>query len=103
MTIAEAKKVMQAYRDRENGIDFAIKIIDMAEETTKPKTERKPKEKPQPKEKPNKKGRTCPICNREFIPRGRQKICSDCKKQGEQSDEMDIKITAHELVEMQEK
>jgi len=101
MTVKEAKKVMQAYRDRENGIDFAIKIIDMTEEAAKANA--KAENNPQSKEKPQKKGRICPVCNREFTPRGRQKICRDCKNNTEVSVEMDTKKTAWELLELQEK
>ena len=99
MTITEAKAVMQAYRDRENGIDFAIKIIDMINEKPGQQDKQGKKEKPRQQQKEEKAPRVCPKCGNPIKGRGNKKICDDCRN-APKSVEDDIKQTAKELQDL---
>lgn len=97
MKTAEAKRIMEIYKARENGIDFAIKIMELIDDG-----EEKPnavKETVRKEKKKTKEPRTCPKCGRPIMGRGNKKVCDECKaKKADPSD--DLRATAKELARL---
>lgn len=98
MRTAEAKKIMEIYKARENGIDFAIKIMELVDdgEEKTVAAKRTVSKKIKKTEGP----RICPKCGKAIKGRGNKKVCDDCKTKKVDTVEDDLKATAKELAEL---
>lgn len=97
MRAAEAKRIMEIYKARENGIDFAIKIMELVDDKEeKPTADKKTVRREKKTEEP----RICPECGKRIKGRGNKKVCDDCKAKKVNTVEDDLKATAKELAEL---